>query len=192
MQALLMPLHQIASLTSNYLAEYHNMKRLNPLTGEPFKSGDIRGDGLIFRQYNKTKIKNDGFFAEQWITSKVLENCKDSRSSYLKTVKGRARTLFDSAKNRCRKNNGKVTITKDWIENVLKDGVCQLTGLPFDYASCEEGRYNPYSPSLDRIDSNNRDYSPENTRIVLTAVNLALNSFGMNVMRPIFKKLIDQ
>ena len=28
------------------------VKRLNPETGQPFRSGDVREDGFIFRRYN--------------------------------------------------------------------------------------------------------------------------------------------
>ena len=60
---------------SNYLSEYL-MKRLNPITGETFKRGDIRDDGYIFQGYIPSKIKKDGYFHEKWISSKTAENQK--------------------------------------------------------------------------------------------------------------------
>jgi hypothetical protein len=42
------------------------MKRVNPETGKPFKQGDIRADGFIFRAYVTTRIKKDGHYVENW------------------------------------------------------------------------------------------------------------------------------
>ena len=41
------------------------MKRLNPATGKPFKRGDVREDGYVFREYSK-KTKKGKFFCEVW------------------------------------------------------------------------------------------------------------------------------
>ena len=44
------------------------MKRLNPETNRPFRCGDVHPDtGLIFRGYNKQRLKRDGFFVELWL-----------------------------------------------------------------------------------------------------------------------------
>ena len=37
----------------------------------------------------------------------------------------------------------------------------------------------PKGLTLDRIDNSNRDYTPENTRVVLHSVNSALNEYGV-------------
>jgi hypothetical protein len=42
------------------------MKRTNPETGKPFKQGDVRSDGYIFRSYALNHIKRDGYFKERW------------------------------------------------------------------------------------------------------------------------------
>lgn len=46
------------------------MKRLNPNTNKPFKGGEIRPDGFIFKVYKKT-LNRDGYFNEQWLDPKV-------------------------------------------------------------------------------------------------------------------------
>lgn len=43
------------------------MKRLNPETGKPFKKGEIREDGYVFKCYRLTKIlKQTKYFKEDW------------------------------------------------------------------------------------------------------------------------------
>lgn len=59
------------------------MKRLNPLTGNPFKAGDAREDGLIFRQYIK-RIQPNGYFRESWLRQEVFEKIKANCASYCK------------------------------------------------------------------------------------------------------------
>lgn len=44
------------------------MKRLNPETNEPFRRGDVRNDGYIFRTYEKQKLQEDGFYKESWLS----------------------------------------------------------------------------------------------------------------------------
>ena len=60
-------------------------------------------------------------------------------------------------------------------------GVCSLSGLPFSGEKIGTGKaQRPYYPSLDRIDPE-RPYSVDNCRLVLQAVNFALNAFGDEV-----------
>ncbi len=60
-------------------------------------------------------------------------------------------------------------------------GHCMLTGLPFRETAVGTGKARrPYAPSLDRIDSR-EPYSRKNCRLVLQAVNFALNAFGDDV-----------
>ena len=81
------------------------------------------------------------------------------------------------------------SITLDWIEQKLEIGVCELTNLPFSFTNLTTHKTNPYAPSLDRINSDIKEYSPQNTRVVLVAVNLALNQWGVETVSPIIKEL---
>ncbi len=53
------------------------MKRLNPQTGKPFKRGDVREDGYVFRQYDLTYILENGYFAESWTRPTNLNNNRE-------------------------------------------------------------------------------------------------------------------
>lgn len=68
------------------------------------------------------------------------------------------------------------------VETLQRQGMrCAVSGLPFDLAFNLAGVHarNMYAPSLDRLD-NRKGYVPSNVRIVLTAVNYAINEWGMD------------
>lgn len=116
---------------------------------------------------------------------------KDHNKKWSASSHGRANKLLNGAKRRCSKSNGIVSITQDWIEAKLNNGFCELTNLPFDLLPSEHSFNNAYAPSLDRIDSKNKDYSPENTRVVLAAVNRAINEHGDRYLLPILKAMVQ-
>jgi hypothetical protein len=173
------------------------MKRLNPNTGKPFKHGDIREDGYVFKQYS-TSIKKDGYFVEAWFNpetwkkmrNKANEDSKLRQRNERLTAKGRASRLVHGAQQRVRKTGGIVTITSEWVAKKIEKGFCELTGIKFDLNPVNNQKRNPYSPSLDRIDSNNKNYSPDNVRVVLTAVNDTLSDYGFDVLFPILKGMV--
>lgn len=72
-------------------------------------------------------------------------------------------------------------ITTKWILDTIErqDGKCAVSGIPFSYdrGLPTKDRRNPRAPSVDRID-NARGYEKRNCRIVILAVNIALNLWG--------------
>lgn len=180
----------------------HSMKRLNPNTNLPFKFGDVREDGYIFLSYSPCKIKKNGNFEESWLSpismEKRIEGEKQNRIKNKTRTKeryrdrhtsalGRSKSLIKAAKQRVMKTGGKVTISVNWVEEQIVKGECALTGVKFDLNPSTKTWKNPYSPSLDRIDSSDKNYSFENTRVICTWANLALNEFG----EEIFKEMIE-
>ena len=192
MQALSVPLHSLAPLTS--ITKWSiKMKRLNPATGLPFKMGDIREDGLVFWGYTTSSTKN-GFFYESWLASETHKkqriNGNKRKEKHVRTNWGRAVRLFNGAVARSKKHNRVVEINTEWVYQKLEKGICDLTGLPFSLELRGKTHMNPYAPSLDRIDSN-VGYTETNTRVVLAAVNLALGQHGAKVMLPILKAMVN-
>lgn len=172
------------------------MKRLNPSNGEIFKYGDLREDGYRFIRYISKRIREDGFLQEQWASPeayrKLLRTALKIQARSRATALGRAKFLVKSAKEREKAKGNKVTLSVEEITKKIENGYCELTGLPFDLLPSTTHHHNPYAPSLDRIDSSNREYSPQNTRVVLTSVNAALGQYGEQVMLPILEAMVDK
>jgi hypothetical protein len=181
------------------------VKRINPKTGKQFKRGDTRDiDDLVFGEY-KSQVSNvTGHNYEMWRTPDQVNNMLKKSSDWRKenkeyiktwrktanvTPKKRAKMLLRRAKGRAVKKQILFSLTLDDVLPKILEGKCQLTNLPFDLTQdCDSWR-NPYSPSIDRIDSS-LGYTKENTRVVLTSVNITLNEFGENTMLPILKEMV--
>tara|TARA_Y100000004_G_scaffold70663_1_gene79482 strand:- start:408 stop:845 length:438 start_codon:yes stop_codon:yes gene_type:complete len=55
------------------------MKRINEEANRPFKSGDVRQDGYIFKSYKLTLgIKKDGYYGEAWYKPMSYQNLVDN------------------------------------------------------------------------------------------------------------------
>ena len=88
------------------------MKRLNPKTGEPFKRGDVREDGMIFQGYSKKHhSKTTGYLNEYWksvlsVEMQRWDNTIKSREKYANNLEYRQNKL-QYIKNWSQSNPGK-------------------------------------------------------------------------------------
>ena len=82
------------------------MKRINPDTGKPFKSGDTRTDGMVFRSYQlKRKLPSDPqYYYENWYSPEAFEGKKDSTNEQVKKFNEKQRTRAISEQGRKRVN----------------------------------------------------------------------------------------
>jgi len=102
----------------------------------------------------------------------------------LLTSRGRATDLLKNAQGRAASKGLICTLTEEWIEEKLLAG-CEMTGFPFDLEGGKSiGRFNPYGPSIDRIIAGS-NYTPENCRMVIMAINVAMNAWGEEFYRKI-------
>lgn len=105
-------------------------------------------------------------------------------AAYVKTVRGRAAMLRNAARTRCKSSGVYLDLPLQWVIDRLTPGVCELTGIKFDYEPLGTSLANPYSPSIDRIDPA-MGYTVGNCRVILTAMNRALSSYGTSVFERI-------
>jgi hypothetical protein len=82
------------------------MKRKNPETGTPFKSGDARADGMVFRSYQLTrKLPSDPqYFYENWYNPEAFKAKKDSTNEQVKKFNETQRNRAISVQGRKRVN----------------------------------------------------------------------------------------
>jgi hypothetical protein len=113
------------------------------------------------------------------------------KRSYRKTNSGKASQLLGSAKSRAKRKNIEVSLTKEWILEKLNSGVCELSNLAFDLSPTGRINRNPFSPSIDRIDSN-KGYTPDNCRVILLSMNDALNQYGLEHFLTVAQAVINK
>lgn len=117
------------------------------------------------RDYAKNRRKSPA--------QRAIEN--EQSRTYGLSVRGRATRMWCAARHRARTFEIPFTITKDFVEVMILSGYCQRTGIPFDLnRPANKRNYNPYSPSIDRIDCH-KGYTFDNVQIVCTAYNLGKN-----------------
>ena len=132
-------------------------------------------------QFSKHSQNKDGLRYE----------CKECMAEWVKTNSGKATRLYSSCLRRAKLSGAKVTIDKNWILERLENGICELTSMPFSFEGRGEYTRQPHAPSIDRIDPKNKNYTPDNCRLVLWAVNCSMAEYGEEVMLPIFEKIIE-
>ena len=109
---------------------------------------------------------------------------------YRSTAKGKGNILLRHAQNRSQKNNLSYDLDKDWLDKKLSHGKCELSNISFDFSSKENLHFNPFAPSIDRIDPK-QGYTKDNCRVVLVCVNFALGQWGLNTYLQVAKAVID-
>jgi predicted nucleic acid-binding Zn ribbon protein len=102
----------------------------------------------------------------KWEANKNTEASKN----YIISLRGRALAMWHNSKSRDKIHS----ISVDWIENKLKIGICEKTGIPFDFIY-GKGR-TAFAPSLDKIVPS-LGYTQENTQVVVWIYNTAKNIF---------------
>lgn len=166
--------------------------RAGPLSSSASKSPALPLSGRRCKGCEKEKplsefrLHNRG--GRRW-TCRVCENAwvrttkpwsgtakRDYQRSRRLTVRGFA--LAIDAKNRA-KTKG-IPFSLDWreIQRKIEAGFCEVTGLPF---SLTKTRRTWDAPSLDQIKPG-LGYTPENTRVVLYALNMMIGTWGLETM----------
>lgn len=109
------------------------------------------------------------------------------RAAYLS--KTFAHRLFRSARNRAIARGEDFEITPEWIQCRLDLGVCEATGLHFDFERTTKGKFLcARAPSLDRKNPG-LGYTPDNCWVVCLQVNLAKSEWGMEALLEVSRAL---
>ena len=132
-------------------------------------------------EFNKNKAKKDGHGTE----------CRSCMNFWIGSINGKSTRLYSGCKRRVKLSGGRLTITKEWIEERLVKGICEVTHLPFNFSGKGKFTRQAYAPSIDRKDPQNPNYTPENCRVVLWAVNCTMSEYGMEIMLPILKAIVE-
>lgn len=124
---------------------------------------------------------------------KYQKSYLDRRNKERLDEKTRLFESFKAAKSRANSKGLDFSIDFEWLweQYVSQNGKCLLTGIQF---KLERNKFAerfsfPFSVSIDRIDSG-QGYTKQNTRLVCTIVNLALNRFGDEAFKQMCESFI--
>lgn len=112
------------------------------------------------------------------------DRCRNTELRWRHTKEGYITRLATVIKSRHPESN----ITRKWIANIINKGVCQLTGLPFDYEDIGT-RLRPCVPSIDRI-NNKKGYTKRNCRIILCWLNIAKQDLPAKIFLDLIQKAV--
>src|SRR5690606_777983 len=98
----------------------------------------------------------------------------------------RANYLITAAKQRAKKKGLDFNLDpfKKEIQEIIDQGVCQITGIPFDIHAKQSWN----SPSLDRINPC-AGYVRENVRVVLFSLNVMMHDWGLDCVKKVMSAL---
>lgn len=159
-------------------------RRLNLTTGKHFTRGDTENDKFFIKyELRQESLQHSGNFAEIWADQEGWDRYRKNE----RTPERLATVLCNHAKARAKKHGGIFSLDKTDIAKRIEAGFCEVTNLPFVLEIPKSNAPQPFSPSLDRIDNNNRDYSPVNVRVVISAFNNMRGSLDETTLKAVIE-----
>lgn len=161
----------------------------------PVKTCTTCGVEKPLRDFCKQSAKKDGLcpICRECSSKSWMEN-RDANVARLKRYKqtptGRAVRLIIDARKRAASNNLVFDLQREKIEEILKIGVCERTGIAFQFESHEKFRNNPFAPSLDKVDPFG-NYTHDNIKVVCFAYNIGKNQFSHDEFVEFCQKVVD-
>ena len=100
------------------------MKRLNPETGKPFKRGDIREDNYVFKHYELTRIKQNGYFKEVWYNPIAYEAKVQRDNAWFRKYLSLNKSKY--AAKRAKERAAKTKATPKWLTKQQLDDIAEF------------------------------------------------------------------
>lgn len=123
---------------------------------------------------------------------KNRDRIKYHNEKRMASIEGRAKSLWTGAKDRAKVKNLIFTLPIERIIIALALGVCERTGIKFDFSPPENGKSNnKFAPSLDRIEPN-KGYTIDNVRIVVWFYNCGKSEYSHDEFLDFCKTFIGQ
>ena len=170
---------------------------------KPLPDGSVRQ--YVYAWRGGPRLNHESDVIEQ--QRAAIERVKDAKPAATKRRRARVsadiqgalrislKKATDNAKARAAKKEREFAITRTDVQKMLEKQQwrCAVSGLMFDLSYDAECKfsYNPFGISIDRVDSA-KGYTKDNVRLVLTAVNFALNEWGHDVYLRIAKAVVGK
>lgn len=87
-------------------------------------------------------------------------------------------SLLAGARARAKRRGLSFNLTREWLQERLRLGVCEATGVGFVTKGSRNWRVHPLAPSLDRVNPK-KGYTRENTMLVTWHFNTAKSQYGL-------------
>jgi len=125
--------------------------------------------------------------ARRW-RARHPERDKQSRAAW--KANNTASYIYQRAKSRALRRGLDFAITPEWVAERIAVGLCEVSGIPFTLDLGSVNAPNPWSPTIDRVDSS-IGYLPGNCRMVVWVYNAAKNSWSDEVVMRLARALTE-